>query len=168
GWLHPLTGPDHMLAMLAVGAWSAKLGGAAIYKVPSAFVCAMVAGGIAALNHWPLPGAEIIIAASVLTLGLAIAMDRRLALPLAAVATALFGLAHGSAHGSEFPQTADAVSYVVGFLVTTAGLHVAGVVAGLLLLERQKGRTWLRTAGAAAALAGCILLGAVAGSRISL
>src|SRR5262245_51982348 len=104
GWLHPLTGPDHMLAMLAVGAWSAQLGGRAIWTVPIAFVCAMAIGSIAALRGWPLPGTEILIAASVLGLGLAIALDRRFAWPVAAVATALFGLAHGSAHGSEMPS----------------------------------------------------------------
>src|SRR5262249_7386140 len=134
GWLHPLTGRDHMLAMFAVGAWSAQLGGRAIWAVPSAFVCAMAIGGMAALRGWPPPGTEILIAASVLGLGLAIALDRRFAWPVAALATALFGLAHGSAHGSEMPRTADAASYVIGFLVTTAGLHVAGAAGGLLLL----------------------------------
>src|SRR5262245_64367776 len=75
GWLHPLTGPDHMLAMLAVGAWSAQLGGRAIWTVPTAFVCAMAVGGMAALRGWLLPGTEILVAVSVLGLGLAIALD---------------------------------------------------------------------------------------------
>src|SRR5262245_16177502 len=157
GWLHPLTGPDHMLAMLAVGAWSAQLGGRAIWAVPSAFVCAMAFGGMAALRGWPLPGTEILIAASVLGLGLGIALDRRFAWPIAALATALFGLAHGSAHGGEMPRTADAASYVIGFLVTTAGLHVVGVASGLLLLEQARGRGWLRLAGAATTVAGLLL-----------
>jgi urease accessory protein len=157
GWLHPLTGPDHMLAMLAVGAWSAQLGGRAIWAVPTAFVCAMATGGIAALRGMPLPGTEIAIAASVLGLGLGIALDRRFAWPVAALATALFGLAHGSAHGGETPRTADAASYVIGFLVTTAGLHIAGATGGLLLLERARGRGWLRLAGAATTAAGLVL-----------
>ena len=157
GWLHPLTGPDHMLAMLAVGAWSAQLGGRAIWTVPAAFVCAMAIGGIAPLRGWPLPGTEILIAASVLGLGLAIALDRRFAWPVAAFATALFGLAHGSAHGSEMPRMADTASYVIGFLMTTAGLHVAGAAGGLLLLERVRGRGWLRLAGAVTSVAGLLL-----------
>src|SRR5262245_54544235 len=163
GWLHPLTGPDHMLAMLAVGAWSAQLGGRAIWAVPSAFVWAMAIGGMAALRGWPLPGTESLIAASVLGLGLAIALDRRFAWPVAALATALFGLAHGSAHGSEMPRMADTASYIIGFLVTTAGLHVAGAAGGLLLLERVRGRGWLRLAGAATSVAGLLLAFVVVG-----
>ena len=157
GWLHPLTGPDHMLAMLAVGAWSAQLGGRAIWAVPTAFVCAMAIGGMAALRASPLPGTEIVIASSVLGLGLAIALDRRFAWPVAALATALFGLAHGFAHGSEMPRTADAASYVIGFLVTTAGLHVAGAAGGLLVLEQARGRGSLRLACAATTVAGLLL-----------
>jgi urease accessory protein len=162
GWLHPLTGPDHMLAMLAVGAWSAQLAGRAIWTVPTAFVCAMAIGGVAALRGGPLPGTEIVIASSVLGLGLAIALDTRFAWPVAALATALFGLAHGSAHGGEMPRTADAASYVIGFLVTTAGLHVAGAAGGLLLLEHVRGRGWLRLAGAATTVAGVLLAFVVA------
>jgi urease accessory protein len=162
GWLHPLTGPDHMLAMLAVGAWSAQLAGRAIWTVPAAFLCAMAIGGMAALRGSPLTGTEIAIASSVLGLGLAIALDRRFAWPVAAFATALFGLAHGSAHGSELPRTADAASYVIGFLVTTAGLHVAGAAGGLLLLEHARGRGWLRLAGAATTVAGLLLAFVVA------
>jgi urease accessory protein len=157
GWLHPLTGPDHMLAMLAVGAWSAQLAGRAIWTVPAAFVCTMAIGGMAALRGSPLTGTEIAIASSLLGLGLAIALDRRFAWPVAAFATALFGLAHGSAHGSEMPHTADAATYVTGFLITTAGLHVAGAAGGLLLLEHASGRGWLRLAGAATTVAGVLL-----------
>src|SRR5262245_26219770 len=163
GWLHPLTGPDHMLAMLAVGAWSAQLGGRAIWAVPAAFVSAMAIGGMAALRGAPLTGTEIVVASSVLGLGLAVALNRRFAWPVAALATALFGLAHGSAHGSEMPRTADAASYVIGFLVTTAGLHVAGAAGGLLLLEQARGRGWLRLAGAATTVAGLLLALVVAG-----
>ncbi len=166
GWLHPLTGPDHMLAMLAVGAWSAQMGGRAIWTVPSAFVCAMAAGAIAELSGWALLGTEIVIAVSVLALGVAIALDRRLVWPLAASATALFGLAHGAAHGSQLPGTADTATYVVGFLVTTAGLHVAGAAGGLLLLECTNGRPLIRVAGAATAVVGCLLLGALIGGRL--
>ena len=159
GWLHPITGIDHMLAMLAVGAWSAQLGRRAIVTVPVAFVCAMAAGSLAAIWNIAFAATEAMIALSVLALGVAIALDRRPALPIAALATALFGLAHGWAHGSEIPQTADTSAYVVGFLVTTAGLHVAGAVGGLLLLERRHGRRWLRAAGIATAIAGVGLLG---------
>jgi len=158
GWLHPLTGLDHMLAMLAVGAWSAQLGGRALYLVPMAFVLAMALGSVAGVQQWPITGTESAIALSVLGLGGAIAMQTRLAWPIAAVATMLFGMAHGYAHGAEMPQAADMASYVAGFLVTTAGLHVTGAIAGLLMLEQFHGRIGLRAAGAAVALAAMALM----------
>jgi urease accessory protein len=162
GWLHPLTGPDHMLAMLAVGAWSAQLGGAALYRVPAAFVFAMAAGFGVGLNRWPVPGTEIMIAMSVLGLGLAIALDKPIAWLLATLAIAIFGLAHGYAHGAEMPESAGAASYVMGFLVTTAGLHVAGATGALLTLERTDGQILLRLTGAAVGLAGVWFLLALA------
>jgi urease accessory protein len=154
GWLHPLTGIDHMFAMLAVGAWSAQLGGRALYLVPAAFVCAMAVGGTLGFERLAVPGTEAGIALSILLLGIAICWERKLALPLAAIAVALFGVSHGYAHGYEMPLTQNRWSYAIGFLVTTAGLHVAGVAGGLLLLERPKGGYLLRCAGGATALAG--------------
>ena len=105
GWLHPLTGPDHMLAMLAVGAWSAQVGGRAIWIVPSAFVGAMSLGGALGLSGIALPATEMGIALSVLCLGAVIAAESRVANPLAAIAVGLFGLCHGSAHGLEMPTS---------------------------------------------------------------
>jgi len=154
GWLHPLTGIDHMFAMLAVGAWSAQLGGRALYFVPAAFVCAMAVGGTLGFERLVIPGTEAGIALSILLLGIAICWERRLALPLAAVAVALFGVSHGYAHGYEMPLTESKWSYAIGFLATTAGLHVAGAVGGLLLLDRPKGSYFLRCAGGVTALAG--------------
>lgn len=157
GWLHPLTGPDHMLAMLAVGAWSAQLGGRALYTVPSAFVLAMAIGGACGLTGVFMPGTELMIALSVLILGAAILLNGQVAWPFAVFATVLFGTAHGWAHGRELQGTADPVTYVFGFLVTTAGLHIAGAVAAMLLMEHPGGLTRLRAAGAAVATAGIAL-----------
>lgn len=154
GWLHPLTGPDHMLAMLAVGAWSAQVGGRAIWIVPSAFVGAMSLGGALGLSGIALPATEMGIALSVLCLGAVIAAESRVANPLAAIAVGLFGLCHGSAHGLEMPTSQNPLGYAVGFLATTAGLHVIGAVLALLLLNRRKGRMALRLGGAATSLAG--------------
>lgn len=154
GLLHPLTGLDHMLAMVAVGAWSAQLGGRAIIAVPVAFVLAMSAGGGTGLLHVPFGGAEWLIALSVLALGLAIAVQARVGLPLAAGATMAFGFAHGYAHGVEIPLAVSSARYVGGFLVTTAALHVAGAVVALLVLERRNGQAVLRLAGATFAVAG--------------
>jgi urease accessory protein len=161
GWLHPLTGVDHMVAMLAVGAWSAQLGGTAIYFVPAAFVCAMAVGGMLGFERFLVPGTELGIALSVLLLGIAISWHRKLALPFAGLAVTLFGISHGYAHGYQMPVAHDKWSYAIGFLITTAGLHVAGAVGGLLLLERPTGNMLLRVAGAVTAFAGLAFLWAL-------
>lgn len=165
GWLHPLTGPDHMLAMLLVGAWSAQLGGRALWVVPTAFVLAMAAGAGAAIEGIALPWGELAIALSIAVLGIAIALARPIAVPVAVFATLLFGWAHGAAHGLEAPAhagTADLTSYIVGFLVTTAGLHIAGLAGGQLLLDGRNGSTTLRLMGTASSAVGIGLYAATA------
>lgn len=157
GWLHPLTGVDHMLAMVAVGGWSAQLGGRALYVVPAAFVGAMSVGAALVFTRIPLPGIELAIALSVLLLGSAIALGGRFPLALAAAGTGLFGVCHGYAHGAEVPGTQGQWTYAAGFLITTAGLHVAGLTGGLLLLDHPDGRRWLRVSGAATAMTGIYL-----------
>jgi urease accessory protein len=98
---------------------------------------------------------------SILLLGVAICWERKFALPFAAFAVALFGISHGYAHGYEMPLTQNQWSYAIGFLTTTAGLHVAGAVGGLLLLERPKGNGLLRCAGGVTALAGVVFCSAL-------
>lgn len=158
GWVHPLTGLDHMLAMVAVGLWSAQLGGRALALVPAAFVGAMAAGSFVGMRQWPVPGVESVVALSVLVLGAAIAVNARATWSVAALAAMLFGLAHGYAHGAEMPSAADGLGYATGFLLTTAGLHIAGAVAGLLVLEQPRGRQWMRSGGALVAAAGAWLM----------
>lgn len=157
GWVHPLTGVDHMLAMIAVGLWSAQLGGRAIWGVPSAFVVAMGIGSAIGWHQWPVQGIEAAIALSVVAVGLAMAIHSRLAWPVAATAALVFGLAHGYVHGLEMPAT-QGFGYAAGFLCTTAGLHVAGAVAVLLVLERPDGHRLLRAGGALVAAVGGVLL----------
>src|SRR5215210_7377815 len=144
GWLHPLTGSDHMLAMLAVGAWSAQLGKHALFDVPAAFVAAMVFGGTLGFEHVVLPGLELGIALSVVLLGSAIALERRTPLLLAAIGVGLFGMCHGYAHGYDIPSLESTWVYASGFIVTTASLHLIGAVGGMLILERAHGNRWLR------------------------
>ena len=147
GWLHPLTGPDHMVAMVAVGIWSAQRGGRTLWLAPTLFVVAMGVGAVVGYEGWGLPGGATIIPLSVLLLGVALFSGVRLVWPVAVGGILLFGLAHGHAHGAEMPGEAAPIGYAVGFLVTTAGLHIAGAATGLLLLERPDGRRWLRLAG---------------------
>ncbi|MFO1147544.1 MAG: HupE/UreJ family protein [Alsobacter sp.] len=148
GALHPLTGLDHMLAMLAVGLWAARLGGSARWLVPAAFVAMMVAGSTIGIAGQELPGVEQAIAASVVGLGLAVAFGLRVPVAAATALVGLFALAHGQAHGAEMPDMASPLAYGLGFIAVTALLHAAGLGVGLL-------RPFLsRLAGAAIALAG--------------
>ena len=120
GFAHPLSGWDHLLAMIAVGLWAAQLGGRARWLVPSAFVGVMALG--AALGHAGLmfPGVEQGIAASVLVLGLLIATAVRLPVAAGMALVGLFAGFHGIAHGAEMPATAGGLSYGAGFILATA------------------------------------------------
>jgi urease accessory protein len=157
GFLHPLGGLDHMLAMVAVGLWATQLGGRARWALPGAFVLAMIAGAALALGGIVLPGVESGILASVLVLGLAISWGA--ALPLAApiAVVGAFAVFHGHAHGLELPAAASPLGYAAGFVVATAALHVVGI--GLaLLMRRFWGAAALRSVGAAVALGGLALV----------
>jgi urease accessory protein len=147
GFLHPLTGLDHLLAMLAVGAWSAQIGGRAIYSVPSAFVGMMVIGAFIGLEQINLPYSELGSALSIVLLGTAIAFNRQAHILIASVGVALFGVFHGFAHGVELPQNTEKISYVVGFLLTTASLHAIGAFATLITLKKTYGKELLKAVG---------------------
>lgn len=158
GWLHPLTGIDHLLAMIAVGAWSAQIGRRAIWLVPSAFVLCMLLGGLAGFNQLDIPGVEAGIAASVLLLGLAIGTASVVPTLIAAATVGMFGVCHGYAHGYEMPVMEDKLSYVCGFLLTTAALHLVGAVGAFYLLKRERGGPYLKRAGLACAACGGVLI----------
>jgi urease accessory protein len=147
-----------MLAMVAVGAWSAQLGGRALYTVPLAFLGAMAIGATLGMGHVGLTGTEFGIALSVLLLGSAIALERRTVLWIAAIGVGLFGVCHGYAHGAEIPSSEHLTSYAAGFLITTVGLHLVGAIGGLLLLESKRGKRWLGLAGVTIAVVGVYLL----------
>ncbi|WP_307470468.1 HupE/UreJ family protein [Paenibacillus harenae] len=147
GFLHPLTGIDHLFAMVAVGLWSAQIGGRAVYLVPSCFLFMMAVGGIVGFQEIQLSNVEFMIALSVLLLGLAIFLNKKSSIVLAGLGVAIFGFFHGYAHGAEIPNTLNHIEYMIGFLVTTLGLHIIGAVSGLLILEKRKGSTTLRFSG---------------------
>jgi len=164
GFLHPLAGLDHILAMVAVGLLAAQLGGRALWLVPASFVAAMAAAGVAAMAGVGLPMTEVGIAASVVVLGGAVAL--RLAIPVAA-ATALvgfFAMFHGYAHGLETPETASGLLYGLGFVAATALLHGLGIGLGFAFarLDGAVGRNLARVAGSVAAMIGVIMLAAAA------
>ena len=160
GFLHPLMGVDHMLAMLGVGLWAAQLDKRATWLVPAAFVAVMIAGAGLALSGAPLPMVESGIAGSVLVIGALIAFGTRLPVGLAMGLVGLFALFHGHAHGTELPGFADPAAYGAGFVTATALLHVAGVGIAIAV-RKHAARLPVRMAGAALALVGGgMLLGA--------
>jgi len=162
GFLHPLSGIDHILAMVAVGMFAAHLGGRAIWLVPLSFLTMMTIGGAVGMAGIPIPFVEIGIGLSVVVLGAAVALG--LSLPLAAAMTlvGVFAVFHGHAHGAEMPETASGLGYAADFIVATALLHAVGIAAGVLIaqLHGRIGTRVRRLAGGAAAVAG---LGILAG-----
>lgn len=157
GLLHPLTGADHLLAMLAVGVVAAIAAPRGrVWVAPAAFLGGMIAGGTAGLAGVPLPGAEHLITASVVVLGLtvaAVAAQGGGDWLIAALIVA--GIAHGHAHGAEAPTSAHPLAYVSGFVMATASLHVIGVGVGTAIKERRTLRVGI---GAATVAAGALLL----------
>lgn len=158
GFLHPLFGPDHIAAMVAVGLWGAFLGAPAIYILPVVFPLVMACGGALGILGLPLPGVEAGIAVSAVVLGLMVALAVRPHLAIAAALVGLFAIFHGYAHGAELPHGADVVAYSLGFVVATGLLHLAGIAFGCLA-QWPRGRIAVRTAGSAIAIAGLIFLG---------
>jgi len=161
GFLHPLTGADHVAAMVAVGIWGAFLGAPAIWLLPIVFPLVMTIGGALGVMGVPLPGVEIGIAGSAIILGLAVLLAARPPLWVAAVVVGVFAIFHGHAHGTELPEAADPIAYAVGFVVATGLLHLAGIAIGLLV-RWPAGVKAVRATGGAIAVAGvAFLLGIV-------
>ena len=156
GISHPLGGLDHLLAMVAVGLWAAQQTGNARWALPCAFVGTMLIGGLLGFEGLHLPALESGIAASVLALGLAVALAVRPPLFVAVGATALFALFHGVAHGLELPDMSSPWAYAAGFVLATAGLHAAGYA--LVRWLPAAAAPLVRVAGAASAATGAWLL----------
>jgi len=156
GISHPLGGLDHLLAMLAVGLWAAQQQGAARCALPCTFVGTLLIGGMLGFEGMNLPALESGIAASVLALGLAVALAVRPPLVMAVGATALFALFHGVAHGLELPEMSSPWTYAAGFVAATAVLHAVGYAVVRVL--PQAAAPLVRLAGAASAVTGAWLL----------
>ena len=153
GVLHPITGWDHVVAMVAVGLWGAFLGRPAIWLLPVVFPLVMAFGGALGVLGVPLPHVETGIALSALVLGLAVALAAKPPLWLAAVLVGVFAIFHGHAHGTELPGAANPFAYAVGFVVATGCLHILGIVFGMLT-RWPVGEKLVRGGGAAIAVAG--------------
>lgn len=157
GLHHPVSGLDHALAMIAVGLWGAQLGMPAAWALPVAFPMVMALGGMIGLMGAPIPGVEVAVAASAVTLGALVFREMRPPLWLAAVVVAFFAVFHGHAHGRELPEGESALLYSLGFVVATGTLHALGITVGLLHCWRT-GRLAIRFTGACVGLAGLSFL----------
>lgn len=156
GLAHPVLGLDHLLAMVTVGLWAALVGGRSLWVWPASFVGSMLVGGALAMNGVALPGVELVIAASVVALGFAVVLGLKPQIVLGAVLIALFGIAHGHAHGLEAPQIGSDFVYVAGFVLTTLMLHGVGLALAMATQTRYA-PTITRVLGGLAASAGIAL-----------
>lgn len=163
GFMHPLSGWDHLLAMVSVGLWGAFLGRPLIYLLPVTFPLMMVVGAIAGMFALPMPPVEIGIALSVLVLGGCVAAAFRAPVWLAVSVVATFALFHGYAHGRELPSAADPIGYSTGFVLATGALHVVGIAIGLAA-DHRRGAVAVRLAGGAIAVLGVAFLVQAAGA----
>ncbi|MCK0196073.1 HupE/UreJ family protein [Ancylobacter sp. 6x-1] len=161
GFLHPIGGIDHILAMVAVGIFAANLGGRALWAVPAAFVTLMAVGGALGMSGIEVPFVEIGIAASVIALGAAVALDwKEWPLGLAMAMVGFFAIFHGHAHGAEMPPDASGAGYAAGFMLATALLHLAGIGIGIAIgrIGENRAPHLTRIVGAFVAVAGVGLL----------
>jgi urease accessory protein len=157
GLKHPVSGLDHIVAMVSVGLWGAQLGKPAIWVLPVTFPMVMAIGGFLGLVGVPLPGVEVGIAMSAILLGEAVFLEARPPIPLAAVLVGTFAIFHGYAHGAELPPGGNGLLYSLGFIVATGFLHGCGVLTGLIH-RWHWGQKMLRVAGAAVLTTGGVFL----------
>jgi urease accessory protein len=157
GLEHPISGLDHVLAMIAVGLWGAQLGAPAMWLLPVTFPMVMAFGGMLGLMGVKLPGIEIGIAVSAIALGFAVFREVQPKLWVAAVIVGFFAVFHGHAHGTELPPGANGLLYSIGFVIATGSLHATGIAIGLIH-RWSAGRVALRAAGVCVAVAGVMFL----------
>ena len=132
GFLHPMLGLDHVVAMVAVGLWGVFLGRPAIWILPVVFPLVMALGGALGVVGVEIPGIETGIALSGLVLGLAVAFAVKPPIWMAAILVGAFAIFHGHAHGTELPTAANPLIYSIGFVIGTGLLHLAGIAFGEL------------------------------------
>ncbi len=157
GFFHPITGLDHVVAMVAVGLWGAFLGRPAIWILPIVFPLVMAFGGALGVAGVNIPYIETGIALSGVVLGLAVAFAVRPPLWIAAILVGAFAIFHGHAHGTELPNAANPLIYSIGFVIGTGLLHLAGILFGELT-RWSWGHIAVRTGGVVIALIGLAFL----------
>lgn len=156
GMHHPVSGWDHLLAMIAVGLLGVQMGGRMIWAAPLTFVSAMIGGALLGIAGMPLPLVESGILMSVLVLGLILAIGKQLPSAAALVLVGFFAIFHGHAHGAEMPALASGLAYGAGFALITATLHLGGI-ASAKLATTWLGEKAVRITGGIIAACGAIL-----------
>lgn len=157
GFLHPVLGLDHLVAIVGVGLWGAFLGAPAIWLLPIVFPVVMALGGALGIAGLPLLAVESGIAFSAIAIGVCVALALRPPLWVAAFVVGLFAVFHGHAHGTELPTAASPLTYAMGFVLATGLLHLCGI--GLGLLSRiPAGQYVVRSGGAVIAAVGLAFL----------
>lgn len=159
GALHPLSGVDHLLAMLAVGLLAGCSAGRLWWALPASFVTAMIVGAMIGASGVEAPFIEMGIALSLVAFGAALVWKQTLRESMLAVMTAGFALFHGHAHGAEMGAELSATLYGVGFVLATAVLHAFGVLLATRMLLTDQQPTLVRWGGGAIAAAGIASLG---------
>jgi urease accessory protein len=160
GFIHPLSGLDHQLAMTLIGIFAYQLGGRALWLVPLTFVIVMAFGGFLSVMGVPVPFVEVGIALSVIVLGAIVAFGVKASVAVAMGVVGLFAIFHGHAHGSEMPLDASGFEYGIGFMMATALLHAVGIGIGFLIGMSSKtlGNNVYRVVGGLASVSGVALL----------
>jgi urease accessory protein len=160
GFSHPISGLDHILAMVMVGVFAFQLGGRATWLVPTTFVLVMAVGGGLGIAGINVPFVELGIALSVVVLGAIVALNVKASTAVAMGLVGLFAIFHGHAHGAEMPENAAGAAYAAGFMIATAVLHAVGLGLGFMIgrAGERHGTFAVRTAGGVAAVAGVGIL----------
>jgi urease accessory protein len=159
GFWHPITGLDHVLAMVLVGMLAWQLGNRALWLVPATFVLVMAVGGALGVAGIAIPLVELGIALSIVVLGAAVALGIRAPVAVAMGIAGLFAIFHGHAHGAEMPVDASGLAYGMGFMIATALLHLGGLGLGFLIgAAGDRYGLVMRSAGGLAAIAGLAIL----------
>ena len=158
GLAHPFRGLDHILAMIAVGLWAVQIGGSALWRLPLSFIVMMVVAALIGASGVNLPSVEMLIAASVVCLGLILVFAIRLPVNVSMLLVGLFAVFHGYAHGLEMPQAGSALFFGSGFVLATALLHLSGIALGKIAYRQH---LLSRLSGVMIAIAGLYLVTAV-------
>jgi urease accessory protein len=163
GFLHPIGGLDHILAMVGVGLFAWMLKGKALWLVPAAFVGMMAVGGVLGVFQIPVPMVELGIALSIVVIGALVASGKSIPVAAAMAIVGVFAIFHGHAHGAEMPAAMSGLSYGMGFIAATALLHTIGIATGLAIgrIGEARGFQMARVGGAAMAAIGVAIVAGV-------